>query len=274
MVELSLTHATGAAIAAPTNDTRRGGVRELRGNYIPQISTGAGLGYSYGFPLSLEGSAPSLFNITAQSALLNPSLKEFLQASKSDSAAASLKSKDERNQIIQDAAQSYAELAKWEQRLAKLQETEADAREFEAAVAKRTKEGVDSELDETKARLSAARVRLRIAEARAQLMYCANIYRSSRDFRPPAFRRILVRSRPRRLRLPEMQRKMLLRIHRSKRPSTMPARSISAPRESTAPFGPASTLPPSMPCSRGSIIFRTTTFPRSPASLRSANSCA
>ena len=165
VVELALAHATGAAIAAADEQHAAAGYRELRDNYIPQLSTGAGLGYSYGFPLALEGSAPALFNITAQSALLNPALRAFVQASKIDSAAASLRSKDQRNQIIQDAAQSYAELAKWEQRLAMLHETEIDANKFQAAVAERTKEGVDSELDETKARLSAARVRLRIAEA-------------------------------------------------------------------------------------------------------------
>jgi len=60
---------------------------------------------------------------------------------------------------------SYAELAKWEQRLARLQETKADADKMEVAVAERVKQGVDSEVEGTKAQLSAARVRLRIAEA-------------------------------------------------------------------------------------------------------------
>ena len=88
VVELALAHATGAAMADADVQHAAAGYRELRNNYVPQISTGAGLGYSYGFPLALEGSAPSLFNITAQSALLNPSLRAFVQASKIDSAAA------------------------------------------------------------------------------------------------------------------------------------------------------------------------------------------
>jgi outer membrane protein TolC len=165
IVELALSHATGGAIAAADEQRSDAAYRELRNNYIPQLATGAGLGYSYGFPLALEGSAPSLFNITAQSALFNPSLRSYMQAAKADSKMASLNSKDQRNAIIQDAAQSYAELAKWEQRLVNLQETEADANKFQAAVADRVKEGVDSEIDGTKARLSAARVRLRVAEA-------------------------------------------------------------------------------------------------------------
>ena len=36
---------------------------------------------------------------------------------------------------------------------------------MEAAVANRVKEGIDSEIDDSKARLSVARVRLRLAEA-------------------------------------------------------------------------------------------------------------
>jgi outer membrane protein TolC len=165
IVELALSHATGDAIAAADEQHAWASYRELRNNYIPQVSTGAGLGYSYGFPLALEGSAPSLFNINAQSALLNPALRDFVRAAKADSAVASLKRKDERNQIIQDAALSYAELAKWEQRLGRLREAEAAANKMQSAVAERVKEGIDSELEGTKARLSAARVRLRIAEA-------------------------------------------------------------------------------------------------------------
>ncbi|MGC1452456.1 MAG: TolC family protein [Candidatus Sulfotelmatobacter sp.] len=165
VVELALAHATGAAITAADEQKATASYRELRNNYIPQVSTGAGLGYSYGFPLALEGSAPSLFNVNTQSALLNPSLRDFLRAARVDSAVAALRSKDQRNQIIQDAALSYAELAKWEQRLARLQETEAAAKKMQGAIEERVKEGVDSELDGTRARLSTARVRLRIAEA-------------------------------------------------------------------------------------------------------------
>ena len=165
VVELALSHATGAAITAADELHAAASYRELHNNYIPQFATGAGLGYSYGFPLALEGSAPALFNITAQSAFINPALRAYERAAKADSAVAAFKTKDERNQVIQDAALSYAELAKWEQRLARLQETEADANKLQSAVADRVKEGVDSELEGTKARLSAARVRLRIAEA-------------------------------------------------------------------------------------------------------------
>jgi outer membrane protein TolC len=165
VVELALAHATGAAIAAADEQKAEASYRELRNNYIPQLATGAGLGYSFGFPLGLAGSAPSLFNLTAQSTALNPSLQAFVHSAQLEVAAAKLKDKDQRNQVIQDTVLSYDELAKWEQRLVHLQQTESDAKQTETAVQQRVQEGIDSELDGTKARLSTARVHLRMTEA-------------------------------------------------------------------------------------------------------------
>jgi len=165
VVGLALQHATGVAIAAADVLHASAGYRELRNSYIPQLTAGAGLGWSDGFPLSLEGAAPSLFNVNAQSALVNPALKYFIRAARSDIAVGTLRTKDQRGQVIQDAVLSYAELAKWDQRLNALGDAQAAAAKMEAAVAQRVKEGIDSELEGTRARLSVARLRLRFAEA-------------------------------------------------------------------------------------------------------------
>jgi cobalt-zinc-cadmium efflux system outer membrane protein len=164
-VELALQHANGAAIAAADQQNAAANTRAMRDNYLPQVTTGAALGWSYGFPLSLAGSAPSIFNINAQSALIHPELRSFVHAAQSESSAAGFRTQDQRNQIIQDTVLSYAELEKWEQRLDRLHEIYPDVQKMQTAVAERVKEGVDSELDGTRARLSEARLRLRIAEA-------------------------------------------------------------------------------------------------------------
>ncbi|MGA8636768.1 MAG: TolC family protein, partial [Candidatus Sulfotelmatobacter sp.] len=164
-VELALKHATGMSIAADEQQHAAASYRELRNSYIPQLNAGAGIGWSDGFPLSLEGAAPSLFNVNAQSALINPALKDFIRAAQSDIVVSALQTKDQRNQVIQDTVLSYAELAGWEQRLSHLHETMTAADQVEKAVAQRVKEGVDSEIDGSKARLSVARVRLRMVEA-------------------------------------------------------------------------------------------------------------
>jgi outer membrane protein TolC len=164
-VELALNHATGISIAAADQQHASASYRELRNSYIPQLTAGAGLGWSDGFPLSLEGAAPSLFNVNAQSALINPALKYFLHAAQSDIAVSNLRIKDQRNQVIQDTVLSYAELAKWDVRLSRLREAQSAAEQMQSAVTQRVKEGIDSEVENTKARLSIARIRLRRAEA-------------------------------------------------------------------------------------------------------------
>ena len=164
-VELALQHANGIAISTADEQHASASYRELRNSYIPQLNAGAGIGWSDGFPLSLEGAAPSLFNVAAQSALLNPALKDFIRAAQSDVKVSALRTKDQRDQTVQDTVLSYAELEKWEQRLDRLRETFPDVQKMEAAVADRVKAGVDSEMDESRARLSVARVRLRLAEA-------------------------------------------------------------------------------------------------------------
>ncbi len=79
--------------------------------------------------------------------------------------SSALRTKDQRNQVVQDTVLSYAELEKWQQRLDRLREIYPDVQKMEAAVADRVKEGVDSEMDNSRARLSVARMRLRLAEA-------------------------------------------------------------------------------------------------------------
>jgi outer membrane protein TolC len=164
-IRLALTHSTTTAIAEADVQRSIASYREMRNSVIPQLLVGSGLGYSYGFPLTIEGSAPSLVTAIAQSSVFNPAQHQYLGAAKADIHASELKSKDQHDAVIQDVAISYAELVKWEARLVRLQQDEAQARQVEKAVADRVQEGVDSAIDLNKAKLVAARVRLHRTEA-------------------------------------------------------------------------------------------------------------
>jgi outer membrane protein TolC len=165
-IRLALAHSTGSAIANADVQRAFASYRELRNNFVPQLVAGSGLGWTYGYPLSIQGSPPSLLDVVAQSSIFNPAQRQFLGAAKIDWQAAQFQDKDQRNAVIQDVALTYAELAKWEARLARLQDYEAEARKLEQAVTARLQEGVDSAVDLNKAKLGAARVRLHQAEAR------------------------------------------------------------------------------------------------------------
>ncbi len=165
-IELALAHSTGSAIASADVQRTYASYREIRNNYLPQLVVGSGLGFSYGFPLSLEGAAPALVNVVAQSTVFNPAQRQFMNAARTEWQASQLQSKDQRNAVIQDVAISYAELAKGEARLTRLQSDETQALQMEKAVGRRLQEGVDSAVDLNKAKLTSARVRLHMTEAR------------------------------------------------------------------------------------------------------------
>jgi outer membrane protein len=165
-IRLALAHSTTSAIANADVQRTFASYRELRNNYLPQIFAGSGLGWTYGYPLTIGGSTPALVNVVAQSSVFNPSQRQFLGAARVEWHASELQGKDQRDAVIQDVAITYAELSKWEARLVRLQQDEAQAQQIERAVTERVQEGVDSGVDLNKAKLTAARVRLHRAEAR------------------------------------------------------------------------------------------------------------
>src|SRR5882724_37332 len=168
---LPLKHAIELALArgAVTTDTDEqrafASYREARNQYIPQMVVGSGLGASWGFPLSLEGSAPSILNLNSQSAPSNPALRDFVRAAKTDWQASTFLSKDQREQLIQDTVLVYAELNHWEQMLSHLEQEQAESAKMEETVDQRIAAGVDSNAMKNQARLVVARVHMRATEA-------------------------------------------------------------------------------------------------------------
>jgi outer membrane protein TolC len=164
-IQLALTHSTAMGGSAADQMHAYESYLEARDSFIPQVSVGSTVGYSYGFPLSLEGSAPTIFNVTSQSSVLNFAQREFVRAAKAEWRASSAQDRDQRSQVMLDTALSYAELNKWERELQVLRDLSNVAQNIEFSVSQRVKEGIDSPVDETKARLTTAQVRLHMAQA-------------------------------------------------------------------------------------------------------------
>jgi len=100
VVELALTHSTSAASAEAMAQRAYSSYRETKNQYLPTLVVGSGLGYTQGYPLSLEGSAPSIVNTTAQSTVFNAALRDFVRESRTQWQATTVRSKDERDQLI------------------------------------------------------------------------------------------------------------------------------------------------------------------------------
>ena len=167
-IDLALQHSGIMGIAAANQFHSRKAYEEVRNHYLPQLSVGSGLGYSYGFPLTLEGSAPAVASFTSQQSLFNLSLRQFLKAAKIDWQASSLDVQDKRAEVILDTAVSYAQLVNLTGKLNTLSDAQRAAEKAQSITEQRLNEGVDSKLDLTRSQLAAARIRLRIADAQGQ----------------------------------------------------------------------------------------------------------
>jgi outer membrane protein len=168
-VELALAHSPAAAQASADNQRAFASYREAKDQYLPQLVVGSGLGDSWGYPLSLEGSAPSLVNINAQSTLFNPALRDFIHAARLEYKAVEEGTKDRRDQIAQDTVLTYMELAKWEQQMDQLRQEYDNAGKAQEIEDQRVQAGVDSQLASKEARLATARAHLRITQAEGAL---------------------------------------------------------------------------------------------------------
>ena len=164
-VELALAQSSQMAISQADEARAYQTYLEAHDSYIPKIAVGSDVGYAYGFPLSLEGSAPTLFNVAAQSSVWNPSLREFTKAARVEWSASKTQTRDQRSRVIADTALSYIDLNRWESRLPILRAELDVAQNMEYAVAERVKEGVDKGIERTKAELVEAQVQVHLAEA-------------------------------------------------------------------------------------------------------------
>jgi outer membrane protein TolC len=168
-IELALKN-SGQMQAAAAEITRADAAyREVRNQYLPQVITGSGLGYSIGFPLTLEGSAPSLFNVNSQQTILNFSVRDFKRATEAEKIAATMQSRDTRSTVILNAALTYTQLDLAMQKMNALLEQQKSSERAEFVTTQRAQEGLESQLELSRSKLAAARVRMRIAEGQTAI---------------------------------------------------------------------------------------------------------
>jgi len=155
-VDLALRNSPKVLMAQANVDKARAALEESKDVYIPSVSAGSGLGYSYGFPVG----QPSIFNFTSQSLIFNYSQRDYVRGARSALDAANLALKDAREAVAEDAALSFLTLDRDTQRQATLVEQAGFAARLVAIVQERLDAGQDTSIDFTSARLTAAQIRL------------------------------------------------------------------------------------------------------------------
>jgi outer membrane protein TolC len=166
-IELAIRNSATSGLGAADLTRAQSSVRQAHDVYLPQMVLGSGLGASYGFPLSLEGAAPSIFNVNFQGALLNGAQRSYIKAAKSDVAATTAQNADRRNEVVMEAALDYIQLDLLDSSLAIQREQQEAATRFQDIVNQRVQAGLDSQVDIARAKLAGARTKLDIAQTQA-----------------------------------------------------------------------------------------------------------
>jgi len=163
-VQLALAHSPAMQMATAEQVKAQQAYFESRNAYLPQLTFGSGIAKTYGFPLSIEGSAPAVFQVSYQSALVNFAQREFIRSAQHEVNASSLNKEDQRKAVILETSLAYMQLDILTSQLAVLHRQQDEARHLENIVAQRAQQGVDSQMEVTRARLATARVRMRVAD--------------------------------------------------------------------------------------------------------------
>jgi outer membrane protein len=109
-VDMTLARSPEVLLAKAQAIRAREAVRESRSLNLPQVVTGTGLAYNNGFPLSIEGSAPSIFQIGASQSILSKKNANLIREAKESAKASELGIDSARNELASKTARVYYEL--------------------------------------------------------------------------------------------------------------------------------------------------------------------
>jgi len=85
-------------------------LRESRSLNRPQVYAGTGLAYNNGFPLSIEGSAPSIFQVGVSQSILSKKNKNLIREAEEAGEASRFKRKSVENELAAQTALAYFRL--------------------------------------------------------------------------------------------------------------------------------------------------------------------
>jgi outer membrane protein TolC len=164
-VELAIARAAQTGVATANQAKARATYREARSPFLPQVGVGSGLGASYGYPLSIEGAAPSIFNINYQSFLYNAAQREMMRSAQAGVEAAEASAEGARRDAVLETTVSYVQLNAIVARLSTIQGQLQQAASLVVVVEARVEEGVEAKQELTRARLVEAQARMTLADA-------------------------------------------------------------------------------------------------------------
>jgi len=109
-VRMTLSRSPEVLLAEAQALRSREALRESRALNKPRLSVGTGLAYNNGFPLSIEGSAPSIFQVNASQPFLSKKNANLIREAEESNKAGQFGTESARNELASKTASVYYEL--------------------------------------------------------------------------------------------------------------------------------------------------------------------
>jgi outer membrane protein TolC len=161
-VTLALENSRDLKLARVQYSVALGEARVDRATFLPNIYTGAGYVYTYGFP-SVPGSGPpAVFQLDYTQSLFNPLLKGQQRAAEDRARSQKIDLDRIRNAVMVRTASAYLELAELRRLIELMSNDQASAEKILALTRERVAANQELAIEETRAELTSARIRERL----------------------------------------------------------------------------------------------------------------
>lgn len=133
-----------------------------RSEFRPNLYTGSGAAYTNGFPATLNGQAPALFNLSYSEDVFNLPIRGQMKAAEDRANSLKLEIDRTRDDVIVRTATTYLDLAKVRHSLELLRNEEASAEKILGVTRDRAAVGQELPIEITRGELTLARIRERV----------------------------------------------------------------------------------------------------------------
>ena len=170
-VELALQQNPDMVLARLDEQRSQSSVRIARDPFVPKVYGGSGLAFTSGYPNSIEGSAPSIFEARTSMSIFNrPKSYELAQA-RENARGAALGAQSKSDDVALQTANAFLDVQQLARSEQSLQREVNGFQQVSEAVKLRVSEGRDIPLESRRADLNLARARERFQALEADLEY-------------------------------------------------------------------------------------------------------
>jgi outer membrane protein TolC len=157
-VDLALRNSHEVKMAAADVDRASASLSETKDAYVPSMTIGSTIGYSYGFPVG----EPSVYNLNANSLVLSSSQPYIIRSAHASLKSAQAALRDTREKVVAQTALAYIELNTDQHELEALNQQYSFGERLVEIERQRNAAGLSSAMDVTEAELTNAQLELRL----------------------------------------------------------------------------------------------------------------